>query len=98
MIANFADANMGSAVMNAIRWNTFGTTDISEIKTAYTEAVNYVYNFSTTRANFLSANFGTVQTQNVKTNFAVKILKKIGTGVNDLFEKVIVTFNLQNKF
>ncbi|MGN0573509.1 MAG: CotH kinase family protein [Acutalibacteraceae bacterium] len=98
MIATFADVNMGSAVMNAIRWNTFGTTDIDEIKTAYTEAVNYVYNFSKTRANFLSANFGTVQTQNVKTNFAVKILKKIGTGVNDLFEKVIVTFNLQNKF
>ena len=98
MIANFADSNMGSAVMNAIRWNIFGTTDINEIKTAYTGAVNYVYNFSTTRANFLTANFGTVQAQIVKTNFAVKILKKIGTGVNDLFEKVIVAFNLQNKF
>ncbi len=96
MLSTYAEANMGSAVMNAIRWNIFGTYDIAAIKTAYAKAVNEVYSFSTVRTQFLTDNFGTVQVQNVETNFFLAGLKKIGTGMNNLFEKIIVAFGLEN--
>lgn len=96
MLSTYADANMGSAVMNAIRWNIFGTYDIAEIKADYKEAVKAVYDFSTVRAGFLSENFGTVQVQENQTNFFLAGLKKIGVAINNLFEKVIVAFGLEN--
>lgn len=96
MLSTYAEANMGSAVMNAIRWNIFGTYDVGAIKTAYTKAVNDVYTFSTVRTQFLTKNFGTVQVQDVETNFFLAGLKKIGTGMNNLFEKLIVAFGLEN--
>lgn len=96
MLSTYAEANMGSAVMNAIRWNIFGTYDIAAIKTAYTKAVNDVYSFSTVRTPFLTENFGTIQVQEVETNFFLAGLKKIGTGMNNLFEKLIVAFGLEN--
>ncbi len=96
MLSTYADANMGSAVMNAIRWNIFGTYDVAKIKTAYKEAVKVVYDFSTVRTQFLTENFGKVQVQDVETNFFLAGLKKIGTGMNDLFEKIIVAFGLEN--
>ncbi len=96
MLSTYAEANMGSAVMNAIRWNIFGTYDVSVIKEAYAKAVKDVYDFSTARTQFLTENFGSVQVQNVKTNFFLAGLKKIGTGMNDLFEKIIVVFGLEN--
>ena len=96
MLSTYAEANMGSAVMNAIRWNIFGTYDVAAIKTAYAKAVNDIYTFSTVRAQFLTENLGTVQVQNVETNFFLAGLKKIGTGMNNLFEKLIVAFGLEN--
>lgn len=96
MLSTYADANMGSAVMNAIRWNIFGTYDIAQIKTEYKKAVNSVYDFASVRAGFLSENFGTVQVQNVQSNFFLAGLKKIGTGMNELFEKMVVAFGLEN--
>ena len=96
MLSTYAEANMGSAVMHAIRWNIFGTYDIAAIKTAYTKAVNDVYSFSTVRTPFLTENFGTIQVQEVETNFFLAGLKKIGTGMNNLFEKLIVAFGLEN--
>lgn len=96
MLSTYASENMGSAVMNAIRWNIFGTYNIAEIKVEYEKAVKEVYDFSTIRAQFLTNNFGTVQVQDVQTNFFLAGLKKIGTGMNELFEKLIVVFGLQN--
>lgn len=96
MLSTYAEANMGSAVMNAIRWNIFGTYDVAEIKAEYKSAVMSVYDFSTVRTEFLTANFGTVQVQDVQTNFFLAGLKKIGTGMNELFEKIIVAFGLEN--
>ena len=97
MLSSYAEANMGSAVMNAIRWNIFGTYDIAQIKAEYKKAVDAVYNFATVRADFLTNNFGTIQVQDVETNFLLAGLKKIGTAMNDLFEKIIVAFGLENK-
>ena len=96
MLSTYASENMGSAVMNAIRWNIFGTYNIAEIKVAYENAVKTVYDFSTIRTQFLTNNFGTVQVQEVETNFFLAGLKKIGTGMNELFEKFILAFGLEN--
>ncbi len=96
MLASYADANMGSAVMNAIRWNIFGTYDIEQIKSEYKKAVKSVYDFSTVRADFLTENFGTVQVQENGTNFFLAGLKRIGASINNVFEKLVVLFNLQN--
>lgn len=96
MLSTYAEANMGSAVMNAIRWNIFGTYDVTAIKTAYAKAVKDVFDFSTVRTQFLTENFGTVQVQDVETNFFLAGLKKIGTAMNNLFEKIIVAFGLEN--
>ncbi len=97
MLATYADANMGSAVMNAIRWNIFETYDIDQIKAAYKQAVKEVYDFSTVRTEFLTKNFGTVQVQENQTNIFLAGLKKIGVSVNNVFEKIVVLFNLYNK-
>ncbi len=96
MLSTYAEENMGSAVMNAIRWNIFDTYNVEDIKAAYKQAVKEVYDFSTVRSAFLTDNFGTVQVQENQTNFFLAGLKKIGAGMNDLFEKIIVAFGLEN--
>ena len=53
----------GSAVANAIRWNIYGTTNVDEIKEKFKADVDFVKDFSTKRAAFLTENFGTVQKQ-----------------------------------
>ena len=96
MLSTYADTNMGSAVMNAIRWNIFGTYDIAEIKAEYKEAVKTVYDFATVRAGFLTANFGSVQVQEIQTNFLLAGLKKIGTAMNDIFECMVRFLDVEN--
>lgn len=44
----------GTVVMNAIRWNTFGTGNTDEILSSYAAKVQYVKNFMHTRYEFLS--------------------------------------------
>ncbi len=96
MLASYAEANMGSAVMNAIRWNIFGTYDIAEIKAAYKDAVKEVYDFASVRADFLTENFGTVQTRETETNFFIKGLKRFGTDLNNMFEFLVRYFDVEN--
>ncbi len=86
----------GSAVANAIRWNIYGTTDVDTIKTKFQADVDYVRNFSTVRADFLTKNFGKVQVQDVEFTAQQKIIMTIGTAVNEAFEWFIVNFGLEN--
>lgn len=62
-IDKYAEKIEGSAVANAIRWNIYGTTDVDTIKAEFNADVDFVKDFSTKRAAFLTDNFGTVQTQ-----------------------------------
>lgn len=62
-ISKYAEKIEGSAVANAIRWNIYGTTDIDTIKAEFKADVDFVKDFSTKRAAFLTDNFGTVQKQ-----------------------------------
>ena len=96
MLSTYADANIGSAVMNAIRWNIFGTYDIAQIKADYKEAVKAVYDFSTTRTEFLTENFGTVQVQENQTGFFLSGLKEIGSSINNIFEFFVRFFDIEN--
>ena len=85
-----------SAVMNAYRWNIFDTYDEAEIRKAYKAETDSVLDFSSKRVDFLSANFGTIQVQDVEIGFFEKIEMKIGSFINNMFEKMIVTFGLEN--
>lgn len=87
----------GSAIANAIRWNIFGTKNVDEIKTKFAAAVSEITTFATTKAGVITAGIGTVQTDAPETNFVLKIFKKVLVGVNDIFEKAVVLFGLENK-
>lgn len=87
----------GSAVMNAILWDIYGTDDVAAIKDAYAADVKEVKDFSVARTAFLTENLGTVQVQEYEINFGMKILMAIGTAINNVFEKMIVAFDLVNK-
>ena len=87
----------GSAVANAIRWNIFGTYDVASIKSAYSDATKAVINFAKAKANTIDAGVSEVQNNAPQTNAVVKFFKGILVGVNNIFETVIVKFDLVNK-
>lgn len=80
----YADKIEGSAVANAIRWNIYGTTDIDTIKSEFNADVDFVKDFSTKRAVFLTNNFGTVQTTNVESSPLDDILNGVGDAVEGI--------------
>lgn len=94
----YADMIEDSAVMNAIRWNLFGTYDIDEIVKAYKAETGKACNFASVRKGFIDNNIGTIQVQNVEISFFDKITMKVCTFINNLFEDFIVTFRLVNLF
>ncbi|MBR5112862.1 MAG: CotH kinase family protein [Clostridia bacterium] len=85
-----------SAVMDHIRWNTYGTADSAAVAQKYDGNVAALKDFVTKRTAFLNANFGKVQENPHTTDFFTSLGKKILKGFNDLFEKIIVTFKLEN--
>lgn len=93
----YVPATEGYALMNAIRWNIYDTTDVAAIKTAYAKDVSEVVGFATIKAGTISSGIGTVQNDAPETNAVLKFLKGILVGVNGIFEKVIVIFDLVNK-
>ena len=50
----YIDEVKDAAVMNAIRWNYYGTTDTAAIAQNYSNEVNYIRDFMTARTEFLS--------------------------------------------
>lgn len=83
-IDDYADKIEGSAVANAIRWNIYGTSDIDAIKSNFRADVDFVKDFSTRRAIFLTNNFGTVQTTNVESGILDGVLSGLGDAVEGL--------------
>lgn len=86
----------GSAVANAIRWNIFGTSDIAKIKTDYAAAVEAVFSFSGTKQAVITDGIGSVIVKEDDTSFFEKGINKIVSGLNDVIEKLIVLFKLEN--
>lgn len=95
-IPTYAEKIEGSAVANAIRWNIFGTTDIDTIKAKFNADVEYVQNFATVRAEFLTENFGAVQVQPQQFDTFDKIVMTLGTAINNIFENFIKILGLEN--
>lgn len=93
----YAETIKASAVMNHIRRNTFGTSDIGEVTAKYESAVSSLKEFASKRAEYMNGNIGVIQESPVKTNFFLSIGKKILTGINNLIERIIVVFRLENK-
>ena len=83
-----------SVIADAIRWNTFGTNDITSIKNAFAAEVKEVADFAQVKTSFMNANLGTVAVREneEKTSFGDKISIIFGNFV----EKVIVLFGLEN--
>ncbi|MBE6771821.1 MAG: hypothetical protein E7547_06755 [Ruminococcaceae bacterium] len=87
----------GSAVANAIRWNIYGTKDVSAIKAEYSKDTQFVIGFAGVKANTITNGIGTVHNDAPQTNAVVKFFKGFLVGINNLFEKAIVAFGLENK-
>lgn len=94
--SEYIPAITGSAIANAIRWNIFGTTDVASIKEKFNASAAEVVNFAQIKAGTITAGIGTVQTNAPETNAVVKAFKGILVGVNNIFEKAIVLFGLEN--
>ena len=50
----YVDEIKDAAVMNAIRWNYYNTTDTAAIADNYNSEINFIYDFIKTRTDFLS--------------------------------------------
>ena len=86
----------GSAVANAIRWNTYGTTDVETIRAKFNTEVDYVRNFSTTRTAYLTDTFGTVPVATEEFDTFDKVRMSLGTAINNAFEGFVRLFGLEN--
>lgn len=53
LIDTFAKENKNSVIMNHVRWNVFGTTDLASIENQYNINVNVVTQYTDTRYPFL---------------------------------------------
>ncbi len=95
-IPYYASKIEGSAVANAVRWNIFGTSDVDAIKAEFRAEVDYVKNYATTRAEFLTSNFGSVQVRTEEFTDFDKMIMGLGTAANNAFEALIRLFNLEN--
>lgn len=87
----------GSAVANAIRWNIFGTSDVEDIKAEFKKATDGAVSFATTKAGVMAEGIDEIHVDAPETNPVLKALKGILVGVNSIFEKGIVLFDLVNK-
>ncbi len=88
----YAENVEGSAVANAIRWNTYSTSDIAAIKTKYAADVKKVADFADKKADFISANVGVIAEAEVETDFE----DKFNIFFSDVLEKLIRFFRLEN--
>lgn len=93
----YIPAIRGSAVANAIRWNIFGTTDVNDINGRLDNMFVNVIEFADNKADVMSKGIGDVHTDAPETNVVLKALKGILVGVNNVFEKAIVLFDVVNK-
>lgn len=78
-----------SAVMNAIRWNSYDTFEISTIETEYKADAKAVIDFSTARSEFLTKNLGTIVEQDNGNGFLNVFLYSL----NNIFENVVKLFS-----
>ncbi len=94
---DYAAAVESSAVANAIRWNTYGTTDVAAIKAAYAADVKKVADFASAKTAFIDANIGTVATYETEgKGFFDGLVDKVSIFAGDLVEKAILFFGLEN--
>ena len=98
IVTDYAAAIEDSAVANAIRWNTYGTKDVVEIKAAFANSVKKAADFADTKAEFISANIGTVAEKGGEEPNAFDAFKKKAyIFINNIIEKAIMALGLENK-
>ncbi len=93
----YRDTVRASVIMDHILWNTYGTSDPAKVGEKFDVDAAALKTFVTKRTAYLDKNIGILSENPHETGFIASIGKKILKGVNDLFEKAIVTFGLENK-
>lgn len=94
---DYAAAIEGSAIADAVRWNSYGTTDIAKIKAAYAAKIKNVEDFAEAKTSFISANIGTVAAYTVaEKGFFDSLGDKISVLISNIIEKAVVLFGLEN--
>lgn len=88
----YAENIEGSAVANAIRWNTYGTTDVETIKAKFNADVKKVADFANKKADYITANIGVIAEREVETDFE----DKFNIFFSDVLEKLVRFFRLEN--
>ncbi len=88
-IALMGEVLVDSAVMNAIRWNSYDTFEISKIEAEYKADTKAVIDFSTARSEFLTKNLGTIVEQDNDNGFLNVFLYSL----NNIFENVVKLFS-----
>lgn len=93
-IRSYTDSIANATKMNAVRWNRFSTTDMAVIEKGIADSVNSTVTFAAKRTEFLNKNLGPVIENPASTT---NIIKRLLAGINNTFEKLIVSFGLENK-
>lgn len=83
-----------SAIMNHVRWNTFGTYDLEKVAEAYDKETTSLKIFVTKRTAFINDTIGTVQVQKNPENPKRNNFRMF---LNDTFLKLLKLFHLENK-
>lgn len=96
-ITDLADKMRASAVMDHIRWNTYGTLNAEEVGKMYDSDVNALKSFVETRTSFLNTNQFTIEEKEENDSFFTDLYKKVLVWLNGIFEKFIVLLHLENK-
>lgn len=86
----------GSAVANAIRWKHFSTTNVDEIKAAYRNEIKEVADFANAKSAFISSGIGTVVPVHSEKTALDSVKDTFNIILNEIFEKALVLFNLEN--
>lgn len=86
-----------SAVMDHILWNNYGTSDAKTVKEKFEKDAGDTVRFISKRTEFMNGTIGNVQNNPHDIGFIDSIRMKLLTFANNMFEKMIVTFKLENK-
>lgn len=84
-----SEALTDSAVMNAIRWNTYETYDLEKLAENYKADAKAVVDYSSAKSNFLTANLGTIVEQDTDNGFLNVFLYSL----NNMFENIVKIFS-----
>lgn len=96
IFSDYAEFIEGTAVADAIRWNLYGTADISQIKANIKKEIKKAEDFEKAKTEFITQNIGTVAERNIEKSFFEDLLDRINIFGGNVLEKLVTIFRLEN--